>query len=408
MNATAALVTVKPADAVGSIEILSEGVVLELSMPAPRQPILSVVDANGVVVRSAHTWLRSLRQQVYLGLSPNTPEQYGRTISYLCRWLETKSPYPELTLDENFALLSREDVKNWLHDMADAGAKSTKTLLSREVALKQFLDWLSTKEGGEIRDPVNSPWGRDGTLPYITVTPNALTPKFIPPELVIEVLNGMYNECERCMFHAQYDLGLRIRELVDLRLGDIPDESHYDAALQFIPICINGVKGRGGQVKERITLISRAVLKRIKRYHSSREYKLAPDWDINDPSKPAFLTVNQRKWSVRNASKQLKNSVRRMRLADGIKTHWLRHGTAYSVLRSDMGKDYQDKMLLLQQMLGHSDLSTTEIYTQISPALLQKLTSAGQEINRLGEAELIREKTYLGPAQHIEKRGHRG
>ena len=95
-------------------------------------------------------------------------------------------------------------------------------------------------------------------------------------------------------------------------------------------------------------------------------------------------------------------------MADGIKTHWLRHGTAYSVLRSDMGKDYQDKMLLLQQMLGHSNLSTTEIYTQISPALLQKLTSAGQEINRLGEAELIREKTYLGPAQHIEKRGHRG
>lgn len=407
IGAEAMLVTVKAADIASSIEILSEGVMLELSMKVSDQPILSVVDANGAVVRSAHAWLRSLRKQVNLGLSPNTPEQYGRTISYLCRWLEKKPPYPDLTLEENIALLSREDVTDWLHDMKLAGAASPKTRHFREVALKQFLDWLTTIEGGQIRDLLNSPWGRDNTLPYISATPNARTPKYIPPEVVTEVLRGMHNECERCMFHAQYDMGLRIKELVNLRRGDVPDERHYDANLEFIPICINGVKGRGGQIKERITLISRAVLKRIKRYHSSREYQLAADWDINDPDKPAFLTVNQRKWSIRNASKQLKKSVRRKGLPEGIKTHWLRHGTAYSVLRSDMGKDYQDKMLMIQQMLGHKNLSTTEIYTQIPPTLLQKLTRAGRQMNRLGEAELIREKSYLGPLQHTEKRGHR-
>lgn len=402
------LVTVQPTDTVGPIEILSVGAFLELSFSVADHPILSVVDAHGSVVRTAHAWLRSLRKRVNLGLSSNTHEQYGRSISYLCRWLEENPPFPDLTLDENIALLSRENVRDWLQAMADGGALSSKTRQSREVALKQFLDWLSTKEGGEVRDPANSPWGRDGTLPYITATPNARTPKYIPPELVIEVLTGMYNECERCMFHAQYDMGLRIRELVELRFADIPDENNYDPALQFIPIYVNGVKGRGGQVKERITLISRAVLKRVKRYHSSRDYKLAPDWDINDPDKPAFLTVNQRRWSIRNASKQLKNSVRRKQLPEGIKTHWFRHGTAFSVLRSSMGKDYQDKMLLVQKMLGHSHLSTTEIYTNISPLLLQKLTVAGNEINRLEEAEYIREKTYLGTVQHSEKRGHRG
>jgi site-specific recombinase XerD len=241
----------------------------------------------------------------------------------------------------------------------------------------------------------------------VVATPNARSPKFISAELVVEVLNGMHNECERCMFHAQYDMGLRISELVDLTVGDIPNEKQYDPALEFIPICVNGVKGRGGQKKERITLISRAVLKRIKRYHSSREYKLAPDWDIDDPKKPAFLTANQRKWSVRNASKQFKTSVRRVGMIDTMKTHWLRHGTAYSVLRSDIGRNYQDRMLMLQQMLGHAHLKTTEIYTQISPALLERLTKVGKEINRLDEAEFIREKTYLGPLQHKEKRGHR-
>lgn len=400
-------VSVKPAEAVDSIEILSEGKTLELSLKSYGQPILSVVDKDGKVVRCAHAWLRSLRAQVHLSLSPGTPEQYGRTISYLCRWLERRPPYLELTLEENIALLNREHVKDWLHAMNEAGAKSNKTLHTREVALKQFLDWLSTHEGGMVRNPANSPWGRDGTLPYVTATPNARTPKFISPEVVIQVLKGMHNECERCMFHAQYDMGLRIRELVDLRMRDLPDERHYDPSFEFIPICINGVKGRGGQKKERITLISRAVLKRIKRYHSTREYKLAPDWDINDQNKPVFLTANQRRWSVRNSSKQFKSAVRRMQLPDEIKTHWLRHGTAYSVLRSDMGRDYQDRMLLLQKMLGHSRLSTTEIYTNIPPSLLQTLTKEGNALNRLDEAEFIREKTYLGPLQHFEKRGHR-
>jgi site-specific recombinase XerD len=201
-------------------------------------------------------------------------------------------------------------------------------------------------------------------------------------------------------------MGLRISEMIALRASDIPSDELYNSSFEFIPLCVNGVKGRGGQFKERITLISRAVLKRIKRYHSSREYKLAPDWGICDPNKPAFLTANQRKWSHRNASKQLSASVRRCELPVALSSHWLRHGTAYSVLRSDIGKDYQDRMLMLQQMLGHADLRTTEIYTQISPALLTALTKKGEGINRLGEAEFIREQSYLGPLQHKERRGH--
>lgn len=390
------------------VTLQSSGDLLELSLDTKPNPIFSVVDSNGTIVRSAHNWLSYLGRQVGLSFSLNTVELYGRTLSYLCRWIEDSPPYPSLGMDENIKLLSRHDVVNWLNSMAASGAESKKTLHSREACLRQFIDWLSTIDGGRIRDSENSPWGRDGTLHYVVAAPNARSPKFISAETIVDVLNGMFNECERCMFHAQYDMGLRISELIDFKVSDVPDEKHYDPAFEFIPVCVNGVKGRGGQKKERITLISRAVLKRIKRYHSSREYKLAPDWDINDPGKPAFLTVNQLGWSLRNASKQFKTAVRRVELPDAMRTHWLRHGTAYSVLRSDIGKSYQERMLMLQQMLGHASLKTTEIYTQISPALLEKLTRAGQEINRLEEAEHIREKTYLGPLQHNEKRGHRG
>lgn len=404
----AKLLTVPIAEKGRQIAVESTGEALQLgSFHSGPGPIYSVIDSQGSIVKSCHSWLSSLRRQVGLTFSRNTVPQYGRTLSYLVRWIESHPPYPNLGIEENIQLLSRHDVVNWLNAMKDAGAESDKTLHSREACLKSFLEWLSTKEGGNLRPAENSPWGRDGSLPQVVPAPNARSPKFISAETVIEALSGLHNECERCMFHAQYDMGLRISELIGMRLGDIPGNEQYDSAYEFIPVYINGVKGRGGNSRERITLISRAVLRRIKRYHSSPEYKLAPDWAINDPEKPAFLTANQLKWSVRNASKQFKNAIRRSGSVEAFKTHWLRHGTAFSVLRSDAGKNYVDRMLMVQQMLGHRHLKTTEIYTQISPAMLTALTKAGAEINRLGEAEHIRQKTFLAPLHHTEKRGHR-
>lgn len=388
------------------VVVHSSGEVLRLSVNSAAYPIYSVLDIQGAVVKSMHQWLRLLRTQAGLSISMSTVDQYARTLSYLARWIEREGPYPNLTIDENLVFLSRQDIHAWLSYMEERGAESHNTLHSREACVKQFLDWMTTKEAGKLRDPENSPYGRGGTLPYVVATPNARSPKYISTEIVIELLRALYNECERCMFQAQYDMGLRISELVNLIASDFPDESMYDPSFAFIPICVRRVKGRGGQKREKITLISRAVLKRIKRYHSSREYKLAPDWDINDPEKPAFLTVNQLRWSSRNASKQFKKAVRRARLVDAMSTHWMRHGTAYSVLRSDIGKTYVDRMLIVQQMLGHARLKTTEIYTQISPDLLQKLTKKGKEMDRLDEAERIREHTFLAPLQHSEKRGH--
>lgn len=388
------------------VVVQSSGDVLQLSVNSSAYPLYSVLDSYGVIVKSVHLWLRKLRAEAGLSIAMSTVEQYARTLSYLCRWIERDGPYPNLSVDENLVLLSRQDIQAWTRDMKTRGAESHYTLHSREACVKQFLDWMATKEAGNLRDPENSPYGRAGTLRYVVASPNARSPRYVSSEIVVQLLNGMHNECERCMFHAQYDMGLRISELVNLVASDIPDDSMYNPAFQFIPICARRVKGRGGQKPEKVTLISRAVLKRIKRYHSSREYKLASDWEINDPNKPVFLTANQLRWSVRNASKQFKNAVRRVRLIDAMATHWMRHGTAFSVLCSDIGKTYQDRMLLVQQMLGHAHLKTTEIYTQIPPDLLQRLTKAGKEMNRLDEAESIREQTYLGPLQHNEKRGH--
>jgi integrase/recombinase XerD len=388
--------------------VLSSGDYLELAALKQSHPIYSVVDSRGTVVKTVHAWLRLLGRTANLTNSINTVSQYGRILTYLVRWIERNGPYPSLSIDENILLLNREHIRRWLESMKEPGKLEHSTVHSREACLKSFLDWLTTNEAGKLRSAENSPYGRDGSQPYIVKKPNAKSPKSISEEAVVRILNGMHNECERCMFHTQYDIGLRITEMVNLTISDIPDATMYNPAFEFIPLYAPRTKGRGGQTTEKATLISRAVLNRIKRYHSSREYKLAPDWDINDPAKPAFLTANQLRWSPRNASKQFKNSVLRAEVSEDTSTHWLRHGTACSVLRSDLGKTYQDRMLLIKQMLGHALLSTTEIYTNIPVDLLQALTIEGKTMNRLQEAESIRERTFLAPLQHFEKRGHHG
>lgn len=404
----AALIKVSPSTPTSTkITVLATEQVLELSPNGKPYPLLAIIDGQGRLVKSMSAWLRYLRKQIGLSLSPNTPGQYGRTLSYLARWIESYRPYPYLDIDSSLKLLTRSDLIAWLDHMTDESGISANSLHKREACVKQFIVWLSTLEGGRIRDSLESPWGAEDILGYITATPSPLSPKFIPDDTIIVLLNGLHNECERCMFHAQFDMGLRIGELVNFKLKDLPRLDQYDASYAYIPVCIEGNKGRAGRSKPRITLISRAVLQRIKRYHSSIEYRTASAWHLNDLEKPVFLTANGRPWSIRNASKQFKSSVHRQNLDKRFCTHWLRHGTAFSILRSDIGKTYEDRMLTVQQVLGHSRLSTTEIYTQISPAMLESLTDAGLRVNRLEEAEKIRSMSFLGSNQHVERRGHR-
>lgn len=384
----------------------SSGEEVELSARAIAAKNFTITDGNGIIVRTASSWLRKIQSEVGHTYAQGTVIQYGRNLTYLVRWLEKFPSSFKSSIDERILLFNRNDLVTWLTHMQQLGHERS-TRQGREACLKEFFFWLCTEEAGRLRDEDYLPWGRIGMAKSVTKRSNAKSPKFVETSHVIELLLQLHNECERVMFHAQYDMGLRIAELVDLRRGDLPDEKSYAAGYELIPVCINGVKGRAGQGKERITLISRALLRRIKAYHATMEYKLAPDWDVADPSKPVFLTINQLVWSVRNASKQFKNAVRRGGLHDDFCTHWLRHGTAFSVLRSDVGEQYTDRMLIVQKMLGHDDLSTTEIYTQISPHMLDKLTKKGRQINRLEEAEDIRAKTYIGSLQHKEKRGHR-
>lgn len=396
-------VKVSPREIETDFTVSSNGEPLELMFARQRKFISTIVDTNNVIIRNAHAWLRYLSGLIGTAMTESSVIAYGQNLAYFCNWLETSNRYPNIPVDLALEIFNRRDIVDYHSASNVAGT----TKHSREAVLKEFVNYLSRIDGNNIRDVEDSPWGRTDELGYVAKRGNKKSPKIITPEHIIEILNSMHNECERCMFHTQYDTGLRIAELIHLKVSDLPPKSIYEnQSFEFIPMCIRGVKGRGTGEKERITLISRAVLNRIRKYHQTPDYKLAPAWKTNDPDKPVFLTSNQKRWKERNASKQFKSAVLRSKINENFVTHWMRHGTAFSVLNSDGSQSYTDKMLFLKTLFGHSHLSTTEIYTQIDPVLLANFSKNAKKINRLEEAEKIRLATYLAPLKHSEKRGH--
>jgi site-specific recombinase XerD len=356
----------------------------------------------GIIVELPTRWLRSLSCKPRY--SHQTVNQYGRSATDFLKWLLEVENYSKHSLDTVLKITTRRDLEQWVKDRKAAGIKAS-TLRNREVAVKTLFDWLTTEEGCRVRTLDNSPY-RTGKL--ISPPPEGRKPRFVTSEDVIRLLNGFHNESERCLAHTLYDTGLRISEAERLLKRDLPDPRSFPDGLKYYPLYVRGSKGRGGQIKERVTIISAPVLARIRRYHNSPEYRFSPYFGNTNSDKPAFLSVSGYRLSRRNVGKQIEYAAIRVNLDPKFfSPHKFRHGAAFSILVSELGKDYVDRLFLVQQVFGHNQITTTEIYTAIPPAILAKLNRDNVVRDKYQEAKRIKDSTYLPLERHTERRGHR-
>jgi integrase/recombinase XerD len=357
---------------------------------------------DGIIVELPTQWLRSLSCKPRY--SHQTVNQYGRSVSDFLKWLLEVEHYSTHSLDTVLKITTRRDIEYWVKDRKAAGIKAS-TLRNREVAVKTLFDWLTTDEAGRVRVLETTPY-KTGKL--ISPAPEGCKPCLVTSEDVIRLLNGFHNESERCLAHTLYDTGMRISEAERLLKRDIPDQRSFPDGLKYYPLYVQGSKGRGGQIKERVAIISAPVLSRIKRYHNSPEYRFSPYFSNTNSEKHAFLSVSGYRLSRRNVGKQMGYAATRVGLdPTSFSPHKLRHGAAFSILASELGKDYFDRLFLVQQVFGHSQITTTEIYTAIPPAILAKLNRGGVIKDKYQEAKRIKDATYLPLAKHTERRGHR-
>jgi len=169
-----------------------------------------------------------------------------------------------------------------------------------------------------------------------------LLPKLLSRHQIKQMLSSTNNLKHKLIIKILYSTGLRLQELVDLKRKDIDFEKN----LLFVR------KGKGN--KQRYTIISDSLKLDLLKYYSDYNFKTGYLFEGRKGKYP--------KKSVQIILKNLE-----MKLGFTIHPHMLRHSFATHLL--EQGVDLR----VIQKMLGHSDVSSTEIYTHVSNVLLSKI-----------------------------------
>jgi integrase/recombinase XerD len=269
------------------------------------------------------------------GLSMNTVQSYSRDLSKLFLFFEKEKIF--------WKSAKEPDLVKFIHHMSLAGlsARSLARLIS---SLKSFYRYLIL----------------DGILkknPAVNLTsPKSWLslPKFLSVKEVESLLrqpkdNEARGIRDRAMLELLYATGLRVSELVSLRIVDLNLEDGF-------LFC----RGKGG--KERIVPLGDSAKNAINRYLGESRPRF-----LQKPSDFVFLTYRGQPFTRQGFWKVLKKYASEAKLEDKISPHVLRHSFATHLL--ERGADLRS----VQLMLGHSQITTTQIYTHVSRKQLRNL-----------------------------------
>jgi site-specific recombinase XerD len=172
-------------------------------------------------------------------------------------------------------------------------------------------------------------------------------PVTLSVEEVLSLFDNVRNLKHKTILMLIYSAGLRVGEAVRLKIADI------DSGRKLIHI--HAAKGR----KDRYTVLAESVLEQLRNYY--RQYR---------PLEYLFEGGNGRKHiAERSVQNVFARAVQRAGIRKSVSVHSLRHAFATHLLES--GTDLRS----IQELLGHSNIKTTEIYTHVSKRRLEKIIS---------------------------------
>jgi integrase/recombinase XerD len=166
---------------------------------------------------------------------------------------------------------------------------------------------------------------------------------------------------QRCLLELLYATGLRVSELITLPVGAVQRDPRFLL-----------VRGKGG--KERVVPLSGPARERIAAYLACRQHFLPP----KKPSRWLFPSRGKEGYLTRQRCHQL---LKELALGAGldparVSPHVLRHAFASHLL--DHGADLRS----VQQLLGHADIATTQIYTHVQSDRLRRLVETSHPLAR--------------------------
>lgn len=273
--------------------------------------------------------------RVERGLSPRTIEAYARDLTRFVTYL----------IDESIGLkkVGTGELASYLLELSGTGlsARSQARALS---SLRGFFRFLVREK--ELPDDPSALVDR----PKL----GRKLPGVLSREEIISLLrapqgDGPREVRDRAMLFTMYAAGLRVSELIGLDLNDLNLETGFLAAYG---------KGR----KRRIVPLGGAAVERIETYLKD----VRPMW-AKPGTRPVFLTSRGKPMTRQAFWKRVKRYAVVAGITKNVSPHKLRHSFATHLLAG--GADLR----AVQTMLGHADISTTQIYTHVSSERLRKV-----------------------------------
>ncbi|MFH1269856.1 MAG: site-specific tyrosine recombinase XerD [Candidatus Omnitrophota bacterium] len=271
------------------------------------------------------------------GLSRNTIISYHEDINSYIKFLK------DAHID-SFSLAKRDNITDFMLSQKDRGLASN-SVARRLAAIKSFYRFLM-RERILMNDPsnlVDSPklWKK---------IPETLSANEVDTLLNKPNIRNMQGIRDKAILETLYATGMRVSEAVNLKTDNV------NLDVGFLR-CI----GKGN--KERIIPLGGKAINSIKRYLAvSRPHHLK-----NKESDFLFLNRFGKKISRQSIWKMIKKYAKEARIKKPIRPHILRHSFATHLL--ERGADLRS----VQEMLGHANISTTQIYTHISKERLKAI-----------------------------------
>jgi integrase/recombinase XerD len=282
------------------------------------------------------------------GQAEHTQRTYAALLGKFTTWADGQNltDWQAVELRHLMDFIRQERVR----PLADAPAGSTQKLSGESVyleiaALRAFYRYAEN----EKKLPVNL--AENLALPRRWKRlPKALSPAEINQLLKPEAPETPATLCDQAVLELAYASGLRLAELRNLRL----EQLHLDAG--FI-----NVIGKGN--KERVVPVGQKAVAALNRYLAAGRPELV------SPKSPAtvFLTSHHKPFAAVTLWKRIKQRVQRAGITRNITPHMLRHSFATHLL--EHGADLR----VIQELLGHATISTTEVYTHVTGNRLREV-----------------------------------
>ncbi len=270
------------------------------------------------------------------GLSENTIKAYSNDCQAFSEWLSSKKKYEVLSVIE-------EDIENYLKHFQKINLSHT-TINRKLSSLKHFFNYLSKKKLLKSNPIINF-----SGLKSIKALPKSLSIIHVNSLIDAPDCSTFIGLRDRAMIELMYATGVRISELINLQYSNI------DLNRSLIK-----VMGKGG--KERMIPFGDNALSWLITYI---EYRRENNLSLSSRD---FFISQQGKQITRQAFwHRIKIYLKAAGLSMDISPHTLRHAFATHLLNN--GADLRS----VQMLLGHSDLSTTQIYTHIAKQRLSDM-----------------------------------